>query len=346
MAKNTGRTLKIRKDASLKDSLFRWETLLIILFLAVNIMNISVSKNYLNANTLMTAISTFLVRGFIALPMAFILLMGEIDISVGSIVALSATVLGYSYNAGLPMGLAILAGLTTGLLCGMFNGLILTRFTELAPMIVTLGTQTLYRGFAEMILEDKSASKLHESKFFYNLYYGKLLGIPYILIVFLVLAVIFGIVVHKTVFGRYLYAIGSNREVAKYSGIPVQKVRFISYAVMGLICGVAGMYYAAWMGTIRSDIAVGYELEAVSMVVLGGISAAGGKGNFPGTIISIFTVGLLKHGLGLINVNSQTILMILGIILITVVMIPQIKNNRRVHHHNRKKTPKTPIISK
>lgn len=326
-----GRNLNMIKEKSAADIFFRWETLLIILFISVNVMNISISSNYLNSATLLTAISTFLVRGFIALPMAFILLMGEIDISVGSIVALSATVLGYSYNAGLSMGLAILLGLLTGLVCGMFNGFLLTRFTELAPMIVTLGTQTLYRGIAEMILEDKSASGLHDSKFLYNMYYGKLLGIPYILIVFFILAIIFGIVVHKTVFGRYLYAIGSNRQAAKYSGVPVQRVRFISYAIMGLICGIAGIYYAAWMGTIRSDIAIGYELEAVSMVVLGGISAAGGKGNFPGTVISIFTVGLLKHGLGLINVNSQTILMILGMILIIVVMIPELKNNYNSH---------------
>ncbi len=329
MAEKYGRTISAVQDKSFKSRFFRWETLLIFLFLAVNIMNISISDNYLNANNLLTAISTFLVKGFIAFPMAYILIMGEIDISVGSIVALSATVLGYSFNAGLPMGLAIAAGLLTGLLCGMLNGLILTRFTELAPMIVTLGTQTLFRGIAEMILKDKSASKLHEAKFFYNLYYGKIFGIPYILIVFFVLAIIFGVVLHKSVFGRYLYAIGSNRAVALYSGVPVQKIRFISYALMGLICGISATYYAAWMGTIRSDIAVGYELEAVSMVVLGGISTVGGKGNFPGTVIAIFTVGLLKYGLGVINVNSQTILMILGIILITVVMIPNLKFGRK-----------------
>ncbi|NLZ71893.1 MAG: ABC transporter permease [Clostridiaceae bacterium] len=324
----SGRTIDAVRDKSFKSLFFRWETLLILLFLAVNIMNISISANYLNANNLLTAISTFLVKGFIAFPMAFILVLGEIDISVGSIVALSATVLGYSYNKGVPMPLAILLGVLTGLLCGMFNGLILTKFTELAPMIVTLATQTLYRGMAEMILKDQSASKLHSSEFFYNIYYGKLFGIPYILIVFFVLAIIFGVVLHKTIYGRYLYAIGLNRDVAYYSGVPVQKVRFIAYSLMGLICGVAAVYYASWMGTVRSDIAIGYELEAVSMVVLGGISAAGGKGNFPGTVIAIFTVGLLKYGLGVVNVNSQTILMILGIILIVVVMSPNLKFGR------------------
>lgn len=325
----TTRTIEATKDRSFKSFFFRWETLLIVLFILVNVVNISVSTNYLNVNNLFTAISTFLVRGFIAFPMAYILLMGEIDISVGSIVALSATVLGSVYNLGLPMGAAIVAALLTGLLCGAFNGFILTRFTELAPMIVTLGTQTLYRGIAEIILEAESAGGMQTVQWFYNIYYGRLFGIPYILVVFLVLAVVFGIVMHKTNFGRYLYSIGSNRDVAFYSGVPVQRVRFICYTLMGLTCAIAAIYYASWMGTIRSDIAVGYELEAVSMVVLGGISAAGGIGNFPGTVIAIFTIGLLKYGLGVINVNSQTILMIIGAILITVVMLPNLKFGSR-----------------
>ena len=121
--------------------------------------------------------------------------------------------------------------------------------------------------------------------------------------------------------------IGSNRTTALYSGVPVQRVRIICYVMTGLISGLSAILYASWMGSIRWDIATGYELEAISMVVLGGISTAGGKGNFPGTVISIFTIGLLKYGLGLINVNSQTILMIIGAILILVVMLPNIRDS-------------------
>lgn len=192
-------------------------------------------------------------------------------------------------------------------------------------MIVTLGTMTLYRGIAEMILGSQSTGGLQNVTWFYNLYYARLGAVPYIFIVFCVLAVAFGFVLHKTTFGRYLYAIGSNRVVAHYSGIPVQTIRLICFTLVGLVCGISAVYYASWMGTVRFDIATGYELEAISMVVLGGISTAGGKGNFPGTVISIFTIGLLKYGLGLINVNSQTILMIIGAILIIVVTIPNIR---------------------
>ncbi len=324
MAEHVQRNITATQTKTLRSFLLRWETLLIVLFIAVNVMNASISSNYLNVDNLFTAISTFLVRGFIALPMAYVLVLGEIDLSVGSTVALSATLLGVSYNAGLPMGAAVAIALLCGTLCGLINGIILTQFTELAPMIVTLGTMTLYRGIAEIILESQSTSNLHNSTWFYNLYYAKLGSVPYVFLVFCVLAVIFGFVLHKTIFGRHIYAIGSNRVAARYACVPVQRIRLICYTLVGLVCGLSAVYYGAWMGTIRSDIATGYELEAISMVVLGGISTAGGKGNFPGTVISIFTVGLLRYGLGLANVNTQTILMIIGGILILMVMLPNV----------------------
>ncbi|OQB23608.1 MAG: Autoinducer 2 import system permease protein LsrD [Firmicutes bacterium ADurb.Bin182] len=220
MATKSGRTISATREKSLKSFFLRWEFLLILLFVAVNIINATISENYLNAANLFTAISTFLVKGFIALPMAYILMMGDIDLSVGSQVALAATLLGISYNFGLPMWAAVLIALACGILCGFLNGLILTRFIELAPMIVTLGTMTLYRGIAEMILESQSTGGFHNSRWFYNLYYGRIGAVPYIFLIFIVLAVIFGLVLHKTVFGRQLYAIGSNRLVAGYAGIP------------------------------------------------------------------------------------------------------------------------------
>ena len=318
------RNIIATRERNFKTIFFRWETLLVLMLIAVNIMNISISSNYLRADTLFTAISNFLVKGFIALPMAYILVLGEIDLSVGATVALSATILGVSYNAGVPIGACVLIALLVGLVCGLINGLILVSFPELAPMIVTLGTQTMYRGICQIILGTDSTSGMHNSTWFYNLYYGKIGAVPTIIIVFFVLAIIFGLVLHKTMFGRYLYAIGANRTAALYSCIPVNQIRLICYVLVGLVSALSGVYYAAWMGSIRSDIGTGYELEAISMVVLGGISTAGGKGNFPGSVISIFTIGLLRYGLGLINVNSQTILMIIGAILILVVMLPNI----------------------
>lgn len=324
MATKSGRTISAEKKTSWKQSLLKWETLLILLFIAVNIMNSIVSPNYLSVSGLFTATSSFLEKAFIALPMAYILVLGEIDISVGSIVALSAVLMSLAYNAGVPMVLSILICLAVGTACGLLNGFILTRFTELAPMIVTLGTQILFRGIAEILLGDQASGGLTNVQWFSNLYWGSLGPVPYMFIVFAICALVFGLVLHKTTFGRRLYAIGSNRLSAVYAGIHVQKLRLIVYTITGTFSAVTAIFLAARMGSTRSNIAEGYELEAISMVVLGGISTAGGKGNFPGTVIAIFIIGFLRYGLGLINVPSQVMLVVIGTLLVVAVMIPNL----------------------
>jgi len=334
MATKSGRTIEHIQKKSVKDLLVRWETLLVFIFLAVNVMNISLSSNYLNAFNLFTNINNFLVKGFIALPMAYILLLGDIDLSVGANVCLSATILGIVYNATGSIWLAILAALAVGALCGAINGLILTKFTELAPMIVTLATTTLYRGISERILAGESTKGMRNVAWFGKIYDARIGPVPVLFIVFCIMALIFGIVMHKTVFGRQMYAIGANKKAAEYAGIKVQKIRMIVFTLTGFICGLAAIFYCAWMGAVKSNIAEGYDLEAISMCVLGGVSTAGGKGNFPGVIISIFIIGLLRYGLGLINLNPQIIRIIIGALLICVVMFPNI---RQMIRNNKKK---------
>lgn len=328
MANKSGRTILATKEKSWKSIFLKWESFLILIFILVNIMNAMISPNYLNLNGLFTATSSFLEKAFIALPMAYVLLLGEIDLSVGSTAALSAVIMSLAFNAGMPMWLAVMLCLIVGAVCGMINGLILTKFTELASMIVTLGTMILYRGIAQILLGDQAAGGLTQVTWFSNLYWGTIGTIPYMFIIFIIFAVIFGFVLHKTTFGRKIYAIGSNREAAKYAGVAVQKVRLIVYTLAGVMSSVTAIFLAARMGSTRSNIATGYELEAISMVVLGGISTAGGKGNFPGTVIAIFIVGFLRYGLGLINISSQVMLVIIGALLIIAVMIPNFKFGR------------------
>lgn len=327
MATKSGRTIEYIQKKSIKNLLIRWETLLVFIFLAVNIMNINLSPNYLKPFNLFTNINNFLVKGFVALPMAYILLLGDIDISVGANVCLSATIMGIVYNATNNIWLAILACLALGTLCGVINGLILTRFTELAPMIVTLATNTLYRGISERILAGESTKGMRNVEWFAKIYDQRIGPVPVLFILFCIFAVVFGLVMHKTIFGRQMYAIGANKKAARYAGIKVQKIRMIVFTLTGFMCGLAAMFYCSWMGAVKSDIAVGYEMEAISMCVLGGISTAGGKGNFPGAIISIFIIGLLRYGLGLINLNPQIIRIIIGALLIAVVMFPNIKQS-------------------
>lgn len=323
MAK-TKRVITIEQKFSWKKFFLQWEWLLVVLFIGINILNANLSPYYMNSDGLLNATSSFLEKAFIALPMAFILVLGEIDISVASIVALSSVIMGVSFNdLGLPMGASILVCLLTGTLCGFINGFILTKFKELSPMIVTLGTQILFRGIATMILKDQASGNF--PMWFSEIYWGSIGSIPYMLIAFVVLAVIFGIVLHKTTFGRRVFAIGSNGTASRYTGIQVDKIRLLIYTVTGTMAAVTALFLTSRMGSTRPNIATGYEMDAIAMVVLGGIPTSGGKGRFIGVIIAIFIVGLLRYGLGLINVSSQVMLIIIGTLLISAVMIPNLK---------------------
>ena len=335
MATKSGRTILDVKQSSLKSLLLRWEGLLVLIFLAVNVMNICISPYYLNARNLFTNINNFMDKALIALPMAFVLLLGDIDLSVGGNVCLSATILGIVYNATDSMWLGILACILTGTICGALNGIVLTKFTELAPMIVTLATNIVFRGLSERILGDGSTGGMTQVGWFTDIFYGRLFKlIPYPIIIFFVLAVIFGLVMHKTVFGRQMFAVGANKKAANYAGIKVEKVRMIVFTLTGLMCGFAAIFYCAKLGSVKSDVADGFDLEAISMCVLGGISTAGGKGTVVGAVIAIFIIGLLRYGLGLINLSGQTIRIIIGALLIAVVLYPTIQEAIK----NRKKT--------
>lgn len=327
MATKSGRTISSVRERSAKSLFLRWEFLLVLIFLGVNVMNISLSSNYLDAYNLFTNINGFLTKALVALPMAYILLLGDIDLSVGGNICLSATVLGIVFNSTGNIWLGIMAAITVGTLCGALNGLILTKYTELAPMIVTLATNIVFRGLSERILGDGSTGGMQKIKWFSELYYGRVGNmVPYLFIFFCVLALVFGLVMHKTVFGRHMFAIGENKKAAAYAGIKVQKVRMFVYTLAGLICGITAVIYCSWMGSVKSNACEGYELEAISMCVLGGISTAGGKGTFVGSFIAIFIVGLLRYGLNLINLSGQTIRIILGILLIVVVLYPTIQD--------------------
>lgn len=337
MATKSGRTIEHVQKSSFKQLMLRWESLLVLIFLAVNVMNACLSPYYLDAYNLFTNINGFLVKGIIALSMAYILLLGDIDLSVGGNVCLSATMLGIVYNATGNIWLGILACLATGTICGAFNGLILTKFTELAPMIVTLATNIIFRGLSERILGDGSTGGMQEVEWFGNIFYGRVFGIvPYPFLIFCALAVIFGLMMHKTVFGRQMFAIGSNKKAAAYAGVKVQKVRMTVFTLTGFICGFAAVIYCANLGSVKSNVADGFELEAISMCVLGGVSTAGGKGTMVGAVISIFIIGLLRYGLNLVNLSGQTIRIILGALLIAVVLYPTIQDAIK----NRKKMAK------
>jgi rhamnose transport system permease protein len=286
-------------------------------------MNANLSPYYLNTKNLLDATMTFLDKAFIVLPMALVIILGDIDISVASTVALSAVVMAVLYNLGVPMVLAMVICVAVGTLCGFINGLLIVKFKELSAVIVTLSTMTIYRGIAYIILEDQASGKF--PPWYKFLGWGYVGGIPFILIVFVIFAVIFGLLVHKTTFGRRVFAMGNNATASRFSGVQVDKIKIIVFTLAGFMSAITALFLTSRMGSTRPNVANGYELDVIAMVVLGGVSTAGGKGRIIGTILSVFLIGLLRFGLGLINVPAQMLLIVIGLLLIFAVMIPNFK---------------------
>lgn len=327
MAGKSGRTINNVPVSPIKRLILGWEGILVLLLVAVNIFCANYSDVYTVAN-LLRQMPVYLAEVFLMLIMAYILVMGEIDISVGSTVCLAATIACIVCNAGAPFILVVLATLAVGTACGALNALILTRFEELPPMIVTLGTQIVFRGIAEIVLGSGGSISATNTAGF-KIIMGKVGKVPYVLFLVLILAVALGIVLGKSTFGRKVYAIGTNRLAARYAGIDVQKVRFIIYTAMGTFAGISALFLVGKSGGANTTTGTGFEMNAIAMAVFGGISSTGGKGNMVGGVISAFIIMCLRIGLGQRNVHPQVILLILGCLLIAAVALPNVVGSLR-----------------
>jgi rhamnose transport system permease protein len=318
------RNIMDKKDFSLKHFFLQWEWMLVIILLAVMIMNSLLSPYYLSYPSLRDGTMIFLDKAFIVFPMAMVMILRDIDISVGSTVALSSVVMATMYNSlGVPMELAVIICLAVGAACGFINGLLIVKFKELSAVIVTLGTMILYRGIAYVILENQSSGNFPEWFGFFG--WGYVWGIPFVLILFIMMAVLFGLLLHKTTFGRQIFAMGKNPTASRFSGVKVDKIRIIVFTLAGLMAGLTALFLTSRMGSTRPNVANMYELDVIAMAALGGISTAGGKGRIIGTVIAVFIIGYLQYGLGLINIPAQTLLIIVGALLIFAVTVPKIK---------------------
>ncbi|WP_235599902.1 ABC transporter permease [Alkalihalobacillus trypoxylicola] len=317
------RTLEHKQAFSLKKFFFQWEWVLILVFLIVLMINSNLSPYFLSINGLKDATMIFLDKAFIVFPMVMIMILRDIDISVGSTVALSSVVMATVYNSlGVPMEVAIVICIFVGALCGFINGLLIVKFKELSAVIVTLGTMILYRGIAYVILEDQASGNFPEWFSFFG--WGNIGGIPFILILFIIFAIAFTLLLHKTTFGRQIYAMGNNDTASRFSGVQVDKVKIIVFTLAGIMAAITAIFLASRMGSTRPNVANMYELDVITMVALGGISTAGGKGRMLGAIIAVFIIGYLQYGLGLINISSQSMLIIIGALLLIAVAIPKV----------------------
>ena len=325
MAGKSGRSINNVPENPMKHIIFSWEGILVILFILVNIFCASFSEFY-NLKSVLRQMPVYLAEVFMMFPRAYILVLGEIDISVGAIVCLSATLSCMVCNTNAPFIVVVLTALVVGALCGAVNGFILTRFKELPPMIVTLATQIIFRGISEIVLGSGGSISASNTDGFRAIG-GKIGNVPYILFLVVILSVIFAVILGKSTFGRRVYAIGTNRLTAYYSGVHVQKIRFIIYTIMGTVSGLCALFLVSSSYGANTTTGNGFEMDAIAMAVFGGISSTGGKGNIAGGFISAFIIVCLRVGLGQRNVNAQVILLIIGVLLIAAVALPNIIGN-------------------
>ena len=305
-------------------SIFRHETILfLVVIVALVILSIQAEQfatidNLLNQGRFLTEVS------LVALIMTFVIVTGGIDLSVGSILGLSAIVLGVAWKKlGLPLPLAILVALSVGTLAGLLNGIIITRF-KVPPLIATLATLALYRGLAEGISQARSIRGYPE--WFFILGQGEFFGIPTQLWIVAFFTLLTGFILTYTTWGRATYAIGANETAARFSGIAVDKTQLFIYAASGFAASLAAIIFVSRVSTTRSDMGMGLELDAITAVVLGGTSIFGGKGTIVGTFFGLILIQILKNGLSLAGVKSDGTYIAIGLVLILTLLISNLFN--------------------
>ena len=334
--KTSERIIPDRLQSPIQRYLKSWETLLLAVAVAIFMANSFASPYFLNAWNLSDATFNFTEKAMIAFAMALLIISGEIDLSVASMIALASTAMGAAVQAGFGTPVLILVGLGTGVICGAFNGILVTRM-GLPSIVVTIGTMSLFRGISYIVLGDQAYRGYpSDFTFFGQGYIWWVISFEFVL--FLIIAIIYGIILHKTNFGRAIFAIGNNPTGALFSGIRVQRVKFILFLLTGFMSGnkfilflltgfmsgIAAICLTSRLGSTRPSIAFGWELEIITMVVLGGVNILGGSGSIPGVVIAAFVMGLVTFGLGLLNVPGIVMSIVIGTLLIGVIAMPRI----------------------
>ncbi|MBX2886509.1 MAG: ABC transporter permease [Granulosicoccus sp.] len=309
-----------RHQSRLKRTLGSWEFLLLGVAILIFFLNVQASPYFLDPWNLSDATFNFTEKAMIAFAMALVIISGEIDLSVASIIALVSTCMGFAVQLGFDTPALILVALSVGALCGAFNGFLVAGL-GLPSIVVTIGTLSLFRGIAYIVLGDKAYSGYPESfAYFGQGYVWWVITVEMVL--FAATAVIFYVLLHRTSFGRSTIAIGNNPTAALFSGIRVARVKFILFILTGIMSAIAAICLTSRLGSTRPSIAVGWELEIVTMVVLGGVNILGGAGTIPGVFIAAIVMGMVTFGLGLLNVPGIVMSIFVGLLLIVVIALP------------------------
>lgn len=301
--------------------LMRWETAVTALLVVVFAGGAGFSPDFASDDNLSFALDDLSEIALIALPMTLVIIAAEIDLSVASVLGLTSALLGYLWNHNWPMEAIVPVLLVVGGLLGAVNGFLVTRL-GLPSLAVTIGTLGLYRGLAFVVLGDQAVTEFPSN--YLNFGQGSFAGtqIPNPTILFLVLAVIFGVALHHTTVGRSIFAVGANEEAARFAGLRVKRIKFWLFVAAGVVSAIAGFVYTFRFGSARGDNGTGLELSVVACVLLGGVSIFGGRGNLLGVIVAVFLLGTLRNALTLNNVSSDALTVVTGGLLLLSVLGP------------------------
>ena len=303
------------------DRLRSREALLLALLLLVVVVNSMLSPYFLDLYNLADSTQNFSEKAIIVLSMALVIIGREIDISVASIIALSGVLMGAAAASGLDTWMVVAVGLASGTLAGAVNGLLVTRLA-LPSIIVTIGTMSLYRGIAFIILGDQAYTDFPASfeAIGQTYFFGEL--VPTQLLIFVLLAALAWLFLHLTIYGRRLYAIGNNPMAARYSGIKVDNYRLALLTLNGFVSALAAVLLVSRIATARPNMAGGWELEVITIVILGGVSIFGGSGRIPGVILAVLLIGMVQFGMQLINIPGIIMSIVTGVLLISSLVLP------------------------
>jgi ribose transport system permease protein len=297
----------------------------LIALIALMIIIALINPAFMTTNNLLNLLLQVTANGFIAFGMTFVILTAGIDLSVGAILALSSAVSAGFIAQGMPLPLAVLCALLIGAFLGAINGL-LVAYGKLAPFIVTLATQMVYRGATLVYTNGNPITKNMSGFFLAYLGQGYLFGIPFPVFLMILVFIVLYILLHKTAFGKSIYALGGNEKAAYISGVKLNKVKIAIYTISGIMSALSGLIITSRLASATPQAGSGYEMYAIAAVVLGGTSLMGGKGRLTGTIIGVLIIGVLNNGLNIIGVSAFWQQVIQGIVILIAVLIDVLRS--------------------
>ena len=298
-----------------------WDTAILVLLLTVLVLASLTTEGFLTALNFSYIFSNTSEITIIAFAMLFMIIMGEIDLSVASILALGSAMLGWTYAKGAPIWLSIIICILVGTLCGLVNGFLVTKL-GLGSLAVTIGTLALYRGIANGILGENTVNEFPEfwTSFGFDTFGTSFMPKTLPLIIFF--GIMFGILLHRTPFGRRTLAIGQSPEAARFAGVNIIRHKMIVFTFTGLMSGVAGVVYTFRFSTAQADNGVGIELLVISAILLGGVSIFGGIGTMWGVVAGVLLAGSVESWLTLREINAQWRTIVTGLLLLLSVAAP------------------------